>query len=121
MLSLLSVVWTGIGAKGSVRLPEASGTGSHKAPANFVSQVKVRWRQPVHVTVTKHDELCLHLLVGTEKCGHLPGCSGGLSWLGVARERNGAGLVACSSTSCFFCLTHLHYLNRLGVNVLERH
>lgn len=108
MFSLLSVIWTGISTKGRVRPPETSGTGSRDAPTNFVPRAKAQWKQSVHVTVTKHHELCHCVLAGTEKGGHLPGCSGGLPWLGIVRERNGVGLVACSSTSRFFGLIHLH-------------
>lgn len=106
--SLLTVMWTGIGAKGSVRPPKTSRRGSGEAPTNSVPRGKARREQPAHVTVTKRHELCHAVLAGTEIGGHLPGRRGGLPWLGMVQGANGAGLVACSSTSHFSGLICLH-------------
>lgn len=106
--SLLSVMRTGIGAKGSVRPSKTSGRGGGEASTNSMPQGKERREQPENVTVTKRHELCHSVLAGIEMGGHLLGRGGGPPWLRMVWRGNGAGLAACSHTSHFSGLIRLH-------------
>lgn len=85
---------TGVGSRGSVRLPQTSGRGSGEASANSVCWGKEQREQLINVTVTKRHELCNRASTGTKMNGHLPDDGGGLPWLGMTgagREQGRAG------------------------------
>lgn len=85
---LLGMIWTGVGAKGSVSLPQTSGRGSGEDPTNSAPPGKARQEQPAHVTVTKRHELCRGVFAGTEMAGPSGGLRRGssLAWNGVRKE-----------------------------------
>lgn len=88
MCSLLGVIWTGVGARGSVSLPQTSGRGSGEDPTNSAPPGKARQEQPSHVIVTRRHDLRRGVFAGTETAGPSGGPQRGssLAWNGVRRE-----------------------------------
>lgn len=107
--SLLSVMWTGVGGRGSVRPPKTSGRGSGEASKilclgvrrNGSSRRTWLWQSAVSSATAAWLAQRWSAI-----CRAMEGVFPGLEWL--VWKGNGAGLVACSHTNHFPGLIRLH-------------